>query len=121
MDLAVWDPFSGGDFHAAGGPSVVYDWHISQVREAEQLGYDQYYLIEHQNNRSLRLTSAAVMLAAMARETSVIRIGTMIWPLPFHNPMRLAQDVATLDHLSHGRIEFGTGIGTHVLMHLMHD
>jgi alkanesulfonate monooxygenase SsuD/methylene tetrahydromethanopterin reductase-like flavin-dependent oxidoreductase (luciferase family) len=112
MDLAVWDPFSGGDFHATGDPSAVYDWHISQVREAEELGYDQYYLIEHQNNRSLRLTSAAVMLAAMARETSVIRIGTMIWPLPFHNPMRLAQDVATLDHLSHGRIEFGTGIGT---------
>jgi alkanesulfonate monooxygenase SsuD/methylene tetrahydromethanopterin reductase-like flavin-dependent oxidoreductase (luciferase family) len=112
MQLAVWDPFSGGDFHATGDPSAVYDRHLSQVREAEELGYDQYYLIEHQNNRALRLTSAAVVLAAMARETSVIRIGAMIWPLPFHNPMRLAQDVATLDHLSHGRIEFGTGIGT---------
>ena len=37
----------------------------------------------------------------------------MIWQLPFHNPMRLAQEVATLDHLSKGRVEFGSGLGTH--------
>jgi alkanesulfonate monooxygenase SsuD/methylene tetrahydromethanopterin reductase-like flavin-dependent oxidoreductase (luciferase family) len=112
MDIAVWDPFSGGDFHSKGDPSAVYDWHISQVQEAEQLGYQQYYLIEHQNNAGLRNTSASVILSAMTQHTSVIRLGTMIWPLPFHNPMRLAQDVATLDQLSHGRIEFGSGIGT---------
>jgi alkanesulfonate monooxygenase SsuD/methylene tetrahydromethanopterin reductase-like flavin-dependent oxidoreductase (luciferase family) len=36
----------------------------------------------------------------------------MIYQLPFHHPMRLAQEAAMLDHLSHGRLEFGTGLGT---------
>ena len=40
-----------------------------------------------------------------------MRFGVMIYQLPFYNPMRLAQDAAMLDHLSHGRLEFGTGIG----------
>jgi alkanesulfonate monooxygenase SsuD/methylene tetrahydromethanopterin reductase-like flavin-dependent oxidoreductase (luciferase family) len=37
----------------------------------------------------------------------------MMWQLPFYHPLRLAQEVAMLDHLSRGRVEFGTGIGVH--------
>ena len=37
----------------------------------------------------------------------------MMWQLPFYHPIRLAQDVAMLDQLSRGRVEFGTGIGVH--------
>jgi len=112
MDLAIWDPFSGCDFRTTGEPSAVYDRHMEQVQEAEQLGYDQYYLIEHQSSPGLRCTSTATVLAAMTQHTSVIRLGSMIFPLPFHNPVRLAQDAATIDQLSKGRLEFGTGIGT---------
>jgi alkanesulfonate monooxygenase SsuD/methylene tetrahydromethanopterin reductase-like flavin-dependent oxidoreductase (luciferase family) len=82
------------------------------VQEAEQLGFDHYYLIEHQSSPGLRATSAVTILAAMTQNTSIIRLGAMIFPLPFHNPMRLAQDAATIDQLSNGRLEFGTGIGT---------
>jgi len=44
---------------------------------------------------------------------SRIRIGTMIYQLPLHNPMRLAEEAATLDHLARGRLEFGAGLGTY--------
>lgn len=49
----------------------------------------------------------------IARATSRLRIGTMMWQLPFYHPLRLAQEVAMLDHLSRGRVEFGTGMGVH--------
>lgn len=52
-----------------------------------------------------------VYLTALARHTSVIRFGVMIYQLPFHHPIRLAQDAAMLDHLSRGRLEFGAGTG----------
>ena len=37
----------------------------------------------------------------------------MIYQLPLHNPMRLAEEAAMLDHLSRGRFDFGAGLGTH--------
>src|SRR5581483_5707536 len=59
-------------------------------------------------------TSApSVYLTAVARETSRLRIGAMMWQLPFYHPLRLAEEVAVLDQLSRGRVGFGTGIGVH--------
>src|SRR4030095_14835504 len=69
--------------------------------------------IEHQNSPVGRCTAPTVYLTAVAMRTSKLRFGGMIWQLPFYNPMRLAQEVAMLDQLSHGRVEFGTGIGVH--------
>ena len=91
----------------------AYDDHIRQARMMDQLGYQYYWIIEHQASYVGAITSPTVFLTAVARETEQIHIGAMIWVLPFHNPIRLAEEVATLDHLSHGRVEFGTGIGTH--------
>src|SRR5919205_65409 len=42
-----------------------------------------------------------------------LRFGPMVYQLPMHHPIRLAQDAATVDHLSHGRLEFGAGYGIH--------
>jgi alkanesulfonate monooxygenase SsuD/methylene tetrahydromethanopterin reductase-like flavin-dependent oxidoreductase (luciferase family) len=59
-------------------------------------------------------TSApSVYLTAVARATQRLRIGAMMWQLPLYNPLRLAQEVAMLDQLSRGRVEFGTGTGVH--------
>ncbi len=89
----------------------VYDEHISTAQEAEQLGYKYYFSIEHQTSTISYLSSPSVYLTALARNTSAIRFGVMIFQLPFHNPIRLAQDAAMLDHLSRGRLEFGAGTG----------
>ena len=97
----------------AQSPTVagVYDQHLREAVLAEELGYHSYYIIEHQNSHVGQNTAPSVYLSAVAQRTSKLRIGVMIYQLPFYNPIRLAQEAAMLDQLSHGRLEFGTGIG----------
>lgn len=57
------------------------------------------------------MSAPNIYLTALARATSTIRFGMMIYQLPFHHPIRLAEDTAMLDHLSRGRLEFGAGTG----------
>ena len=94
-----------------GVAAAAYQEDISQARMLDELGYKYYWIIEHQASYVGAITSPTVFLTAVARETQRIRIGAMVWVLPFHNPIRLAEEVAMLDHLSNGRVEFGTGIG----------
>src|ERR687888_2824646 len=101
-------PFEMGEFPTV---AAVYEEHIRQAEEAEQLGYRYYFFIEHQNSPVCYVTAPTVYLTALACRTSALRFGLMIYQLPFHHPIRLAQDLATLDQLSHGRLEFGTGTG----------
>ena len=112
IDFAFWDAVGGYS-----GPSEsmadVYDEHIRLAQELEQTGWHSYFVIEHQNSPIGRITSPTVYLTAVARATSTLRIGAMMWQLPLYHPMRLAQEVAMLDQLSRGRVEFGTGIGVH--------
>jgi alkanesulfonate monooxygenase SsuD/methylene tetrahydromethanopterin reductase-like flavin-dependent oxidoreductase (luciferase family) len=112
LDFALWDAVGG--YATADRPMAdVYDEHIRLAQEIEQAGWHSYFVIEHQNSPVGRITSPSVYLTAIARATSVLRIGAMMWQLPLYHPIRLAQDVAMLDHLSRGRVEFGTGIGVH--------
>ena len=112
VDFALWDTmtYSPSDPREA---ADVLDDHIRLAQKVEALGWHSYFVIEHQNNPNWLNTSPSVYLAAVARETSRMRIGAMMWQLPFHNPLRLAQEVAMLDQLSRGRVEFGTGLGVH--------
>src|SRR5579864_2341068 len=110
LDFAFWDVLP----HTSVGTSIAddYDQHIRLAQRLEGLGWHSYFVIEHQN--ALQGVSApSVYLTALARETTRLRLGAMMWQLPFYHPLRLAQDVAMLDQLSRGRVEFGTGIGVH--------
>ena len=112
LDFALWDAVGG--YSDRNAPMAdVYDDHVRLAQEIEQLGFHSYYVIEHQNSPVGRITAPTVFLTAIARATSVLRLGAMMWQLPFDHPIRLAQEVAMLDHLSRGRVEFGTGIGVH--------
>src|SRR5207237_2491936 len=91
----------------------VYRVHVTLACALEELGYHSYFVIEHQNSPIGRITAPSVYLTAVARATQKLRIGAMMWQLPLYHPIRLAQEVAMLDHLSRGRVEFGTGIGVH--------
>ena len=83
------------------------------AQELDEAGWHSYFVIEHQNSPVGRITAPTVFLTAVARATKRLRIGAMMWQLPFYHPIRLAQEVAMLDQLSRGRVEFGTGIGVH--------
>lgn len=85
---------------------------VDQARYAEDLGFDSVWLAEHHfHSFGGILSSPTTIGAAIAQRTSKIRIGTAVTLLPYHDPLRVAEDYATLDCLSHGRLEFGIGHG----------
>jgi alkanesulfonate monooxygenase SsuD/methylene tetrahydromethanopterin reductase-like flavin-dependent oxidoreductase (luciferase family) len=115
LEFGAWGSVKNYDIenNYGGVAADAYEEHIRQARLMDELGYKYYWIIEHQSSYVGAITSPTVFLTAVARATEQLHIGAMIWVLPFHNPIRLAEEIATLDHLSHGRVEFGTGLGTH--------
>jgi len=85
---------------------------VEHAAYGEELGFDSVWLAEHHfHSFGGILSSPPVIGAAIAQRTTKIRIGTAVTLLPYHNPLRIAEDYATLDCLSHGRLEFGIGHG----------
>lgn len=76
---------------------------------AEDLGYDTGY-VRHRHLETY-LSSPFTFLAAVSQRAKRIRIGTSVTPLRFEHPVRLAEDAATLDLLSEGRLELGLSSG----------
>ena len=110
-EFGTYDNFAAYEMATSPVAADVYEHHIQEVQAAEDLGYKYYFIIEHQNSDVGQLTAPTVYLSAVAQRTHSIRFGVMIHQLPFYHPMRLAEEAAMLDHLSRGRLEFGTGIG----------
>jgi alkanesulfonate monooxygenase SsuD/methylene tetrahydromethanopterin reductase-like flavin-dependent oxidoreductase (luciferase family) len=111
--FGVFDTFS----HAEGEmrrAADLYDEHLDDARLADRLGYEYFFFIEHQNAGFPCVSSPTVYLAALAQSTRRIRIGAMVFQMPLHNPVRLAQDSALIDQLSRGRFDFAIGYGTRI-------
>jgi len=113
LEFGVWDQMQTYDIMQATSAADVYELHIRQAKLMEEAGFEYYWTLEHQGSYVGAVTSPSVFLTAVAQHTERIRLGTMIWQLPFHNPIRLAEEVAMLDQLSRGRAEFGAGVGVH--------
>ncbi len=97
--------------------SARYDDTIAQARLADELGFDTVWLAElHFNRRFSVMPSPLLMASAIAATTKRIKIGTAVNLVPLHHPIRLAEETATLDILSHGRAVFGIGRGS-ILRH----
>ena len=100
------------EFHTreGNGQEDAFQESFDHVTLAEELGLDTVWLAEsHFNpNRSV-LSAPLVLAAAIAGRTKKIKIGTAVQILPLGNPLRIAEEVATLDHISGGRFEFGIG------------
>ena len=90
--------------------STAFDEAMAEVKAAEALGYDTMWLAEihFQRDRSV-LASPLVIAAAIAACTRRLKIGIAVQVLPLSHPLHLAEDVATVDQLSHGRLDFGVG------------
>jgi natural product biosynthesis luciferase-like monooxygenase protein len=85
---------------------------IDQIVFGEEIGFESVWLAEHHFHAFAGMFSAPTVIgAAIAQRTEKIRIGTAVLLLPYHNPLRVAEDYATLDCLSDGRLEFGIGHG----------
>src|SRR5256885_7768734 len=82
------------------------------VDEAEASGVDSVWLAEYHFAPISVLSSPLMVASAIAARTRRIRIGLAVTLLPLYHPIHVAEDVATLDHISQGRVEFGVGRGT---------
>lgn len=88
----------------------AFDESLAEMSAAEDLGFDAVWLAEihFQKGRSV-LSSPIVVASAIAARTRRVKIGIAVQVLPLSHPLRLAEDVATLDHITRGRLDFGVG------------
>jgi F420-dependent oxidoreductase-like protein len=101
---------------------ATYDDLLAVAQESERLGFDAFFRSDHfqrsdEGDPGPGSTDAWTTLAGLARETSRIRLGTMVTPATFRPPGVLAITVATIDAMSGGRVELGLGTGWHVQEH----
>jgi natural product biosynthesis luciferase-like monooxygenase protein len=85
---------------------------LEEAEYAEELGYEGFWVGEHHFQPSQRVfPSPQMTLAAISQRTKRLRLGTGVNVLPVNDPVRLAEDLAELDLLSHGRVCLGAGRG----------
>ncbi len=89
----------------------LYRERLDLLADAESLGFDIYHLAEHHGTPLGLVPSPSVFLAAAAVRTTRIRLCPLVYVLPLHHPVRLAEEIAMLDQLSGGRLEIGFGKG----------
>jgi alkanesulfonate monooxygenase SsuD/methylene tetrahydromethanopterin reductase-like flavin-dependent oxidoreductase (luciferase family) len=92
-----------GDYH---NPRVL----VELATSAEEAGWDGFFIWDHLEGEA-SFCDPTVALSAIALQTSHIRLGAMITPLPRRRPWKVAREMVSLDHLSGGRLIMGVGLG----------
>ncbi len=95
-----------------GGEMQLFDEALAQVELADSLGFEYAWEVEHHFLEEYSHSSAPeVFLAAASQRTKNIRLGhgIKLMPVKYNAPARIAEEIATLDLVSHGRVDFGTG------------
>ncbi|MBM3140533.1 MAG: LLM class flavin-dependent oxidoreductase [Chloroflexi bacterium] len=106
-------------FGLFGGPSrgahpddaAAYAAYLDAVVEAEALGFTGVYLVEHHFTGRGQPSASLALLAHLAARTRTMRLGTAVVVVPWHHPLLLAEQAATVDVLSGGRFDLGVGRG----------
>ncbi|MEM7406479.1 MAG: LLM class flavin-dependent oxidoreductase [Pseudomonadota bacterium] len=89
----------------------VYRNELRLAELAEPLGFDSVWSVEHHFTDYTMCPDVAQFLSYMAGKTTRVKLGSMVMVLPWHDPMRVAEQVSLLDHLSDGRMVLGLGRG----------
>ena len=97
----------GPDVDSGVGFREFVDYNV----EAESLGFCSTFLVEHHFTGFGQISATLSLLTFIAARTKTLRLGTAVIVLPWHNPVLLAEQAATLDLLSQGRLDFGIGMG----------
>lgn len=99
-------------FHRHGeNPTVAIDRDIELIEHLDKLDFDEAWIGEHHSAGWELIASPELIIAAAARTTRSIRLGTGVSSLPYHHPFILADRMVQLDHMTRGRAMFGVGPG----------
>ena len=96
-----------GEFDSAEGYRDFIEYNV----EAEALGFHGTFVVEHHFTGFGQVSATLNLLTWLGARTRTLRLGTAVMVLPWHNPVLLAEQAATLDLLSGGRLDFGIGKG----------
>jgi limonene 1,2-monooxygenase len=99
-------------FHPVGqDPTLALEYDLERVAELDRLGFDEAWFGEHHSGGYELIGSPEIFIAAAAERTKHIKLGTGVVSLPYHHPWLVADRITMLDHLTRGRVIFGTGPG----------
>jgi alkanesulfonate monooxygenase SsuD/methylene tetrahydromethanopterin reductase-like flavin-dependent oxidoreductase (luciferase family) len=93
------------------GHAEVYRRRLDDLAFADEVGLVVAFAAERHFMAHYRLPAPTAWLGAASQRTRRMRLGVLAYTLPLHSPVRLAEEVAVLDHLSGGRLEVGLGLG----------
>ena len=89
----------------------LYRDRLALVRAAEDAGFERYHKSEHHMIGLDAIPQMGLFFAAAAQHTTRMRFASLVYLLPFHHPIRLAEEICSLDHLLGGRFDVGVGRG----------
>ena len=99
-------------FHPVGqSPTLALEYDLDRVVALDRLGYDEAWFGEHHSGGYEIIGSPEIFIAVAAERTKHIKLGTGVTSLPYHHPWLVADRITLLDHLTRGRVIFGTGPG----------
>jgi alkanesulfonate monooxygenase SsuD/methylene tetrahydromethanopterin reductase-like flavin-dependent oxidoreductase (luciferase family) len=107
MQFGIFDQNDRGRY----GLTEQFEKRLQLIEFYDRAGFRSYHMSEHHSTPLSMTPSPSLFLTAVAQRTQRIRLGALVYVLPMHHPLRLAEEICMLDHLSHGRLEFGVGRG----------
>ncbi len=99
----------------------LYVERLQLITQYERSGFSAYHLAEHHSTPLGMAPSPNLFLAAVAQHTTTLRFGPLVYLLPLYHPIRLAEEIAMLDQMSHGRLEVGVGRGRSPIELMLYD
>jgi alkanesulfonate monooxygenase SsuD/methylene tetrahydromethanopterin reductase-like flavin-dependent oxidoreductase (luciferase family) len=111
MRFGIFGAAQAGGAHPGAAMGQGFHDFVDFNVEAEALGYHSTFLVEHHFSGWNQVSAPLTLLTWLAARTTTLRLGTAVMVLPWHNPVILAEQAATLDLMSGGRLDFGIGKG----------
>src|SRR5215217_989882 len=107
MEFGIFDHLDRNDLPLRD----YYESRLQIIEAYDRLGFYAYHVAEHHATPLGMAPSPSVFLSAVAQRTRRLRFGPLVYTLPMYHPLRAAEEICMLDHLSKGRLEVGIGRG----------